>query len=146
MSSQDQAQVFGGHTAKVIIAGKEVGFFFDLSYSVDYGLQDVPVLGQTTVAEHQQTRYIVSGEFRQYLIRDEILTPESAITPMTAAEAIKKGTFDLDVMDKVTGKVVIRLEQVTLGSGSAGISAGQLVSRRTSFRAINTRSGGQSQG
>lgn len=146
MASQDQAKVFGGHTAKVIIAGKERGFFYDLSYSIDYGVQDVPVLGQTTVVEHQQTRYIVSGEFRKYLIRDEILDPSTDVSPQTAAQAIQQGTFDLDVIDKVTGKVVIRLQEVTLASGSAGISAGQLVSKRISFRAINTRGGSQSQG
>jgi len=146
MSSQEEAKVFGGHTAKIIVGGKEVGFFFDLSYSIDYGLQDVPVLGQTTVVEHQQTRYIVSGEFRQYFVRDEIVSPEGSLMPMTAAEAIRKGAVDIDVIDKVTGRVVIRLEQMTLASGSAGISAGQLVSKRMSFRAINTRSGAQSQG
>jgi len=142
MASIDEAQVFGGHTAKVIVGGREVGFFFDVSYSVDYGTQDVPVLGQTTVVEHQQTRYIVSGECRQYLIRDEILSPGAGILPTTAAEAVRKGIFDLDIVDKVTGKVVIRLEKVTLASGSAGISSGQLVSKRMAFRAINTRMGG----
>lgn len=146
MSSEQQAQVFGGHTAKILIGGREVGFFFDVSYSVDYGLQDVPVLGQTTVVEHQQTRYIVSGEARQYFIRNEIINPEDAVMPKTAAEAIRKDTFDLDIIDKVSGRVVIRLESVTLASGSAGISAGQLVSKRIAFRAINTRSGGQSNG
>jgi hypothetical protein len=146
MASQDEARIIGGHTAKVLIGGKEVGFFFDLSYSVDFGLQDAPVLGQTTVVEHQQTRYIVSGEFRQYFIRDELVSPESAILPKTAAEAIRKGTFDLDVIDKVTGKVIIRLEEVSLASGSAGFSTGQLVSKRVSFRAINTRSGSQANG
>ncbi len=146
MASQDQAQVFGGHTAKIIIGGKEYGFFFDVSYSIDYGLQDVPVLGQTTVVEHQKTRYIVSGECRRYLIRDEIINPNEGVMPQTAAEAVRQGTFDLDILDKVTGKLVTRLEQVTLGGGSAGISAGQLVSKRITFRAINTRSGSQTQG
>jgi hypothetical protein len=146
MASQGEAQVFGGHTARIMINGKEVGFFFDLSYSVDYGIQDVPVIGQTTVVEHQQTRFIVSGECRQYLVRDEIVNPSEGILPTTASEAIRKGVFDLDVMDKVTGKVTIRLEKVTLASGSAAISAGQLVSKRIAFRAVNTRMGGQNQG
>jgi hypothetical protein len=146
MASQDEARIIGGHTAKVLIGGKEVGFFFDLSYSVDFGLQDAPVLGQTTVVEHQQTRYIVSGEFRQYFIRDELVNPDSAILPKTAAEAIRQGAFDLDVIDKVSGKVIIRLEDVSLASGSAGFSTGQLVSKRVSFRAINTRSGSQASG
>lgn len=146
MASQDEARILGGHTAKVLVKGKEVGFFFDLSYSTDFGLQDAPVLGQTTVIEHQQTRYIVSGEFRQYFIRDELITPEDAILPKTAADAIRQGAFDIDVIDKVTGKVIIRLEEVSLASGSAGFTTGQLVSKRVSFRAINTRSGSQSSG
>jgi hypothetical protein len=109
MASQDQAQVYGGHTAKVVIGDKEVGFFFEVSFSIDYGLQDVPVLGQTTVVEHQQTRYIVSGECRQYQIRDEIVNPQDGLMPSTAAEAIRKGVFDLDILDKVSGKIFMRI-------------------------------------
>ena len=146
MAALDQALVLGGHTAKILIDNKDVGFFFDLSFSADYGLQDVPVLGQTTVIEHQQTRYIVSWEARQYLIRDEIVTPANGLMPSTAAEAIRKGVFDLAIVDKVTGQVIRVLEDCTLASGSAGFSAGQLVSKRISGRAIDTRAGGQSNG
>jgi hypothetical protein len=138
MASQDQAQVFSGHTAKILIGDKEIGFFFEVSYSVDYGLQDVPVLGQTTVVEHQQTRYIVSGEARRYQIRDEIINPASGLTPANAAEALRKGVFNLDIIDKISGKIAIRLVDVTLGGVSEGISSGQLVSQRISFRGINT--------
>lgn len=140
MSSQDQAQVFGGHTAKIIYDGKELGFFFDVSYSIDYGLQDVGVLGQTTVVEHQQTRYAVSGDARRYMIRDEIVNGKG-LAPLSAAEAIRQDSFDLDIIDKISGKVVIRLESVTLASSSAAMATGQLTSQRISFRAINTRAG-----
>jgi hypothetical protein len=142
----DEALVLGGHTAKIMIDNRDVGFFFDLSFSADYGLQDVPVLGQTTVVEHQQTRYIVSWEARQYFIRDEIINPAESLMPATAAEAIRKGVFDLAIVDKVTGMIVKTLEDCTLASGSAGFSAGQLVSKRISGRAIDTRTGGQSNG
>ena len=141
MASQDQSQVYGGHTAKVIVGDQEVGFFFNVSFTLEYGLQDVPVLGQTTVVEHQQTRYIVSGEFQQYQIRDEIINPQDGIMPTNAAEAVRKGVFHLDIMDKVTGKIWIRIEDVTLGGASAGVSTGQLVSKRIQFRGINTRMG-----
>lgn len=146
MAALDEALVLGGHTAKILIDDKDVGFFFDLSVSTDYGLQDVPVLGQTTVVEHQQTRFIVSWEARRYLIRDEIVNPSGSLVPMSAAEALRKRTFDLGIVDKVTGRVVCKLENCSLASGSVGFSSGQLVSQRVSGRAIDTRGGGQSNG
>jgi hypothetical protein len=148
MAALDQALVIGGHTAKVLIDGKDVGFFFDLTLSTDYGLQDTPVLGQTTVVEHQQTRFIVSWEARKYFIRDEVINPTNGpgLMPPSAAEALRKATFDLSILDNVTGQVIRTLESCTLASGSAGFSAGQLVSQRISGRAIDTRAGGQSAG
>jgi hypothetical protein len=145
MAAIDQAQVFGGHTARVVLGPpgeeKEYGFFYEVNWSVDYGLVPVNVLGQTEDYEHQQTRYKVSGDFRRFRIRDEIIDPGKGLLPTTSAEAIRKGVFHLDIIDKVTNKVVTRLEFVTLGSGSEAISSGQLVSSRVQFQALNTRMG-----
>ena len=148
MAALDQALVIGGHTAKVMIDGKDIGFFFDLTFSTEYGLQDTPVLGQTTVIEHQQTRFIVSWEARRYLIRNEVVNPGPAtgLLPMSAADALRRATFDLALVDNVSGAVIRVLESCTLANGSAGFSAGQLVSARISGRAIDTRTGGQSHG
>jgi len=66
--------------------------------------------------------------------------------PSSAAEAIRKGPFDLDIKDNVSGNIIRRLESCTLASGSAGFSAGQLVSKRISGRSINTSTGGKSNG
>lgn len=148
MAALDEALIIGGHTAKILIDGKDVGFFFDVTISADYGLQDAPVLGQTTVVEHQQTRYIVSWEARKYFIRAEVVNPANGpgLMPASAAEAIRKGVFSLGVLDNVTGQVIRMVESCTLGSGSAAFSAGQLVSQRISGRGIDTRAGGQSSG
>lgn len=146
MASQDQAQVFSGHTARIMIGGKEVGFFFDVSGTIDYGTQPVRVLGQTTAIEHQQTSYNVAGEARQYKIRDEIVNPGGGLAPTTAAEAVRKGVFDLEVIDKVTGGIVLKIEEITLSNMSMGFSVGSLVSQRISFVGINTRMGNQNNG
>lgn len=146
MAALDQALILGGHTAKILIDNKDVGFFFDLSLTSDYGLQDAPVLGQTTVVEHQQTRFIVSWEARRYYIRDEVVHVKDSLMPISAAEAIRKKTFDLAIVDKVSGKVVRTLHDNTLGSGSTAFSVGQLVSQRITGRAIDTDSGGSDEG
>lgn len=139
MAALDQAQVLNAAMAKIMKDGKELGFMVDVSYSVDYGLQDVAVIGQTTVVEHQQTRYIVSGEVRKYFIRDEIINPQNQLAPKTALEAIRQGAFDLQLVDKATGKVIEVLESCSLAGQSSGLQAGQLVMQRLTFRAINTR-------
>jgi hypothetical protein len=146
MASLDEALVIGGHTAKILIDGKDIGFFFDLTFSTDYGLQDTPVLGQTTVVEHQQTRFIVSWEARRYFIRQEVVNPgvSTGLLPMGAADAIRRATFDLQILDNVSGNIIRTLESCSLASGSAGFSAGQLVSQRIAGRAIDTRTSGQS--
>lgn len=142
MSSQETARVIGGHTAKISIGGKELGWFLDLSYSTDYGLTDVPVLGDTKVQEHQQTRYVVSGEFRRYMLRDDVALDQGpGLVPRSAADAIAQGSFDLDVFDKVSGKLIAKLVDVTLGSSSSAFSIGQLTNARITFRAIDTRLG-----
>ena len=148
MAALDQALVIGGHTAKILIDGKDIGFFYDLTFSTEYGLQDVPVLGQTTVVEHQQTRFIVSWEARKYFIRKEVITPgpSTGLLPVSARDALTKATFDLAIMDTVSGAVIRQLEECTLGNGSAGFSAGQLVSQRISGRAVDTRASGSATG
>jgi|GEM_PF-2902694 hypothetical protein len=148
MAALDQALVIGGHTAKILIDGQDIGFFFDLTFSTEYGLQDVPVLGQTTVVEHQQTRFIVSWEARKYFIRQEVINPSQStgLLPINAADALRRATFDLSILDNVSGQVIRTLESCTLANGSAGFSAGQLVSQRISGRAIDTRTSGQSHG
>jgi hypothetical protein len=139
MASQDQAHVFSGHTAKIMIGNKEHGYAQNVSFTPEYGLQDVAVIGQTTVVEHQQTRYIVSGELAEWEVRDEILDPSLGLMPATASEAVRKGLFDLAILDKITGKPFIVLEGVTLGSSSAAVAANTLVTKRITFRALNTR-------
>lgn len=139
MADLYSAQVLNAAMAKILKDGKELGFMVDVSYSIDYGLQDVPVIGQTTVVEHQQTRYIVSGEVRKYFIKDELINPQDQIAPKTALEAIRQGAIDLALVDKSTGKVIEVLEKCSLAGQSSGLQAGQLVTQRLTFRAINTR-------
>ena len=131
-------QVIGGHTARIILDGSDVGFVQGLTWNVDAGVQEVFCVGSVEAQEHQQTHYSVSGELNRYFIRNNI-ADSSALGARTAADMITTGTFDLNVIDKTSGSTIVTLEGCTLGSKGSGIQAGALVSQRYSFRALRTR-------
>ena len=138
MANLADQQVLGGHTARIVIGGVDVGFVQGLTWNIDAGVQEVFCLGDISAQEHQQTRYAVSGELNRYYIR-EMLADSSGLGVRTAADMVKDGTFDLQVIDTTTGKTIQVLEGCTLASKASGVQAGQLVSQRYSFRALRTR-------
>jgi len=138
MANTADQQVIGGHTARVILDGVDVGFVQGLTWNVDAGLQAVFCLGSVEDQEHQQTHYSVSGELNRYFIREN-LDDSSALGARNAADLISSGTFDLTVIDKTSGATIVTLEGCTLGGKGSGLQAGALVSQRYSFRALRTR-------
>lgn len=138
MATINDAKVLGGHVAQIMIDGVDAGWFQGVSWSTDMGVQDVLVVGSVEVQEHQQTRYMVSGEVQRYYVRD-MLIQNSKLGARTAAEVIRTGTFDLVILDTITKLPVQVLESCTLASSGSGIQAGQLVTQRFSFRALRTR-------
>jgi hypothetical protein len=138
MANLATQQVLGGHTARILLNGVDVGFCQGVTWNVDDGVQEVFVLGSVEAQEHQQTHYSVSGEINRYYIRSNI-ADSSALGARTAADLIRTGTFDLQVVDSTSGQTVVTLESCTLGSQGSGMQAGSLVSQRYSFRALKTR-------
>lgn len=138
MATVNEAQVLAGHTAKIMIDGVEAGWMQGVTWNLDFGVQDVRVIGSIETQEHQQTQYNVTGEIQRHYVRD-MLIETSKLGARTAVELINTGTFDLIIMDAITQQPIQVLEACTLASGSSGVQAGQLVSRRLGFRALRTR-------
>jgi len=138
MANLATQQVIGGHTARILLNGADVGFVQGLTWNIDGGIQEVFVLGSVEAQEHQQTHYSVSGELSRYYIRNMIVD-SSALGARTAADMIRTGTFDLQVIDTTSGQTIETLESCTLATQSSGVQAGALVSQRYSFRALKTR-------
>ncbi len=136
MASNTEAQVYNAHSAKIMVAGVEVGFAQGINYSVDHGTQDVVGVGSFKVLEHQQTIYRVQGSIAKWVIRAEVI---KELNKRTSSDILATGVFDLEATDKVTGQTILRLEQVTLSGGSSGVQAGQLVTKQVQFKAIETR-------
>ncbi|MBI3131494.1 MAG: hypothetical protein HYZ13_09225 [Acidobacteria bacterium] len=141
MASTQEAQVFSARDARVVVDGKVVGFCQSITWTVDPTLAEVVCLGSEEVQEHQATVFRIQGTLGQFYIRDILLNPQE-LGPLgirTAAEHIRTNTFDLDVLDEVTGEVARHLEGITLGAENASITAGQLVTRQLQFRALRVR-------
>lgn len=138
MANLATQQVLGGHTARILLNGADVGFCQGVTWNIDDGIQEVFVLGSTEAQEHQQTHYAISGEINRYYIRS-MIADSSALGARSAADLIRTGTFDLQIVDTTSGQTIITLEGCTLGSQSSGLQAGSLVSQRYSFRALKTR-------
>lgn len=141
MATPQNSQVLSAHMAKILVNGEEVGFLQNLTYSTNFGIQEVFGIGSVETLEHQQTRYQVSGEASQYFLRKKIVSPKAGdpFGARTVAEVLQTGTFDVDVLDDVSKQPIRRLEQCTLASENSGVTAGQLVVRRFSFQALRTR-------
>lgn len=138
MATRNEAKVLGGHTARILIDGQDVGWMQGVTWNIDGGLQAVNVIGATEDQEHQQTRYIVSGEITRHYVRDMIVET-SKLGARNSVDLIRTGTFDLLVLDDVTRKPIVTLVSCTLGSKGSGVQANTLVTQRFSFRALNTR-------
>jgi hypothetical protein len=141
VASIQEARVFSARDARIVIDGKVVGFSQSINWTSDPTLAEVVCLGSEEVQEHQATVFRISGTLGQFYVRDIILHPD-AMGPLgkrTAAEVIRTNTFDLDILDEVTGEVARRIEGITLGAESASITAGQLVTRQLQFRALRMR-------
>jgi len=138
MADIKDQNVIGGHTARIMLDGNDVGFVQGLTWNVDAGIQEVFVIGSVEAQEHQQVHYAVSGEINRYYIRDNI-SDSSALGARSASALIQTGTFDLTVIDTTSGQTIVTLEGCTLASKGSGIQAGSLVSQRYSFRALRTR-------
>lgn len=138
MANVLEAKVLGGHTAKILIDGKEVGYMQGVTWQRNLGLQPVRVIGTVEHQEHQQTDYALTGEIQRHYVRD-MLIENSKLGARTAAETIRTGTFDLMILDDVTKKPIQTLEGCTLGGDSSGVQVGQLVSKRFTFQALRTR-------
>lgn len=141
MASIQESRVFSARDARIVIEGKVVGFSQSISWTIDPTLAEVVCLGSEEVQEHQATVFRISGTLGQFYVRDILVNPKELgpLGARTAAEVIRTNTFDLDILDEVTGEVARRLEAVTLGAESASITAGQLVTRQLQFRALRVR-------
>lgn len=147
MATPQNSQVLSAHMARIMFksgpngAAMEVGYIQNLTYSINFGLQEVFAIGSVKTLEHQQTRYQVSGEASQYFLRKKIIDaqPGDPFGARTVEEVLQNGTFDVVILDDVSKKPIRTLENCTLGSENSGVTAGQLMVRRFSFQALTTR-------
>ena len=138
MATISEAQVLGGHTARIVVDGTDVGWMQGVSYNMDAGVQGVYVIGSVEPQEHQQTRFTISGEINRYYVRDTLIE-DSKLGARTASEIIRTGTFDIVILDDITKSPIVILESCTLATKAASIQAGQLVTQRHTFQALRTK-------
>ncbi|HWQ09993.1 MAG TPA: hypothetical protein VN436_12825 [Holophaga sp.] len=138
MANLTDQKILAAHTAKIYLDGTEVGYLQNVQVNIGTGLVPAFCIGSVEDQEHQQTHYTVNGSFARYYVRDTLIE-DSKLGARTAASMIRTGTFDIDILDDVTGQVVISLEKCTLGSKGMGIQPGALISHQFSFSALRTR-------
>lgn len=138
MANLTDQQVLSAHTARIFLDSEEVGFVQNISVNIDTGIQGVFAIGSVEDQEHQQTHYSVRGSFSRFYVRDTMIQ-NSKLGARSAAEMIRTGTFDLEILDDNTGEAVTRVEACTLSSKAINISAGSLISHQFSFVALRTR-------
>lgn len=141
MATPQNSKVLSAHMANILVNGQKVGWLQNLTYSINFGVQEAFCIGSVETQEHQQTRYQVSGEASQYFIREKIVSPKAGdpFAARTVTEVLENGTFDIDILDDVSKKPIRRLEECTMASENSGVTAGQLVVRRFSFQGLRTR-------
>lgn len=138
MANLNAQQVLSAATAKIFLDGTEVGYLQNISINIDMGVQPAFAIGSVEDLEHQQTHYTVRGNFQRYYVRD-MLVQNSKLGARTAADVIATSTFDLDILDDLTGETVQRVEACTLASKGMNVQAGSLISHQFSFTALRTR-------
>lgn len=137
MANYNEAKIFSGHRATLMIDGKPVGYAQGITWQADFGVVDAPILGSYTVAEHQGTVFRVSGSIQRYRVRGTAKVRET-IDKRSSDAVSKQGLFDMEVKDD-TGEIIAYLRDVTLASKSSGVQIGALVTEATAFRAIDVQ-------
>lgn len=136
MAGIQEARVIGGHTARIVVDGVNVGYAQGVTWTQDPGTQAVTGLGSVEVLEHQNTIFRVSGTIQRWKIRDDDSTKLALRSP---AESARLGVFDMEVIYEVTGKPIVVIEGITLAGRNGGVQAGQLSTETSQYMAIRLR-------
>jgi hypothetical protein len=131
MASQNTQKVYSGKNARIIADGDLVGYAQGVSWTEDYGLQDVTGVGSFEVLEHDPTIYRGTGSLQNWAIKNQ---SASALTNVAPSDVLNADVITLEVYDEVTGNAIRVLEELTFGGVNGGINAGALAQEGHQFR------------
>lgn len=128
------------HSANLIVVkqdNKEVGVIQSLRMNDDYAPEPLSGIGEVTVQEHVTTvaRYSLTVQYMS--LRRQSMFSEG-LAHITSEDSLRGTVFDIEVQDKITGRVLKKYETVTFASGDVEITKHAIVAKSAQFMALRT--------
>jgi len=136
MASQNTSQVYSGKNARIMVGGQTVGYAQGVSWTEDYGVQDVRAVGSFTALEQQAQAYNGTGNITAWAIKNQSVDAFSNVSP---ADVLGADVVDLECYDEVTGNSIRVLTGLTFTGASGGVNAGQLATEGHPFKYLSAK-------
>lgn len=142
-------QLFSGTRAKLVIAGKPLGFITDISVNVDANVRGVHTLGAPNARSVEPLSIACSASFSRVI---PVGQPGAAIDSSMIAMGIEPligqlttaSDITLLLTDDVTGNVVASINNCRFAGRSMNASAGQIATERVNLVGIYENGNGNS--
>jgi len=128
------------HSANLIVIkqdNREVGVIQSLRMNDDYAPEPLSGVGEVTVQEHVTTvaRYSLTVQYMS--LRRQSMFSEG-LAHITPEDSLRGKVFDIEVQDKITGRVLKKYEGCTFASGDVEVTKHAIVSKSAQFMALRT--------
>lgn len=129
-------KTLSGNRIAVVFDGKQLGLVRSVRASDDYSPEPASGIGDIHVQEYVPTmaRHSLSVQ-QMVLIKGAML--DAGIAPENGDDALRGLTFDLEVYDRESGKLIRKYLGVSYASGDIDISAHQIVVQSGQFNALD---------
>lgn len=128
------------HSGNLIVVkqdNREVGVIQSLRMNDDYAPEPLSGVGEVTVQEHVTTVARYSLTVQYMALRRQSMFSEG-LAHVTSEDSLRGKIFDIEVQDKITGRVLKKYEGCTFASGDVEVTKHAIVAISAQFMALRT--------
>ena len=130
-------QAHSGNLIQILQDNRKVGVIQSLRLNDDFAPEPLSGVGEVTVVEHVTTIARFSLTVQYMALRRQTMFSEG-LAHVTSEDSLVGKVFDIEVSDKVTGRVLKKYESCTYASGDVEITKHAIIAKSAQFMALRT--------
>ncbi len=128
------SQTFSGARAIFSINGNKLAYASDCNYTINHDVQEITVLDRINPLEHAEVGYSVSFSCNTFRVANQSAV-KIGIAPKLE-QILTQSELTAELIDRLTGKTLLRVIGVKMTSRSGGVSARGVATESWSFVGI----------